>query len=411
MNKIFINIGFLILYLFFFLPEVYANFVANDLHFLQRDISEDTVSFVGKRISGEQKTWIDDSTGFEITKWTSIKNNNHPYFTVESFIDEETALIFSDRSGKKQLYKLNLSTGEMIQMTNALNLETGGIYFLKNNNMVYYLDGKILNSLNVESLNSTFIFDFSQFKYNLISFSVTCDAQYLVFSANQKEQSIDDPGYGPFAIYKFNLEDKTITQVTMDYGFNISHVQTNPVYPDLILYCWQWEKPGRSKIIGHSPIRIWWVKLDGSDGSPIPQEYGTQRTHETWSPNGEYISYVSKYRWGPKRGEQFFGIQSIDGSTNRTYEARVSPAHQNLFKDNKHLIVDLYDDKPLLALIKFNEKEIENVRILFNHGSTLVEQDSHPHPRISPNGKYVLFSSDRTGSPQVYTVKINLEKQ
>lgn len=375
------------------------------------NIVSDTSDYIGRKYTPEFIRWIDDSTGYEITQWTKTGNNNHPYFTVESFIDEETAIIFSDRTGKKQLYKLNLSDGQMIQITDAAHLKTGDIYFLSKFKTIYYFDDRKLNSLNIKTLESKFIYDFSDFEFSIISFSVTCDGKYLVFSVNKKEASPGNPEYGPFAIYKFNLSDKSISQITHDLGFNIGHVQTNPVDPNLIMYCWQWDKPGRPKLVGHSPIRIWWIKLDGSDGGPIPQEYGTQRTHETWSTDGELILYISKYRWGPKKGEQFIGIQSIDGNVNKTFDARVSPAHQNLFKDNQHWIVDFYNDQPVLALIKRGEEKIDEVKILFRHNSTLIEQDSHPHPRISPNGKYVLFSSDRTGQPQVYTVKINLDKK
>ncbi len=378
---------------------------------LPNSIRPDTSAYVGKIIPAEFKTWIDDTTGYEITQWTKIGNNNHSYFTVESFVDEETAIIFSDRTGKKQLYKLYLKDGQMIQITNASQLETNGIYFLSKFGTIYYFDSKKLYSLDVESLESKFIYDFMEFEFSIISFSVTCDGKYLVFSVNKKEASPGNPEYGPFAIYKFSLTDKSISPITHDLGFNIGHVQTNPTDPNLIMYCWQWDKPGRPRLVGHAPIRIWWISIDGNSGGPISQEYGTQRTHETWSTDGKLISYISKYRWGPKKGEQFIGLQSIDGKVNQTFDIRVSPAHQNLYNDNEHWIVDLFNDEPVLALIKRDEEKIEEIKILFRHNSTLIEQDSHPHPRFSSLGKYVLFSSDRSGSPQVYTVKINLDKK
>lgn len=370
----------------------------------------DTTGYIGKKNIAEFKTWIDDTTGYEITQWTNTGINNHPYFTIESFIDEETAIIFSDRTGKKQLYKLSLINGEMIQITDASHLETGNIYFLSKFKTIYFFDENKLYSLSIETLKTDFIYDFSSLKFKILSFSVTCDGKFLVFSVNKKEALPGNPEYGPFALYKFNIIAKSIIPITHDLGFNIGHVQTNPVDPDLILYCWQWDKPGRPRLVGHAPIRIWWISIDGNNGGPVDQEYGTQRTHETWSTDGNYISYISKYRWGPLRGNQFIGLQKIDGTENHTYDIRVSPAHQNLFKDNLHWIVDLYNDQPVLALLKRGENKIEEVKILFRHNSTLIEQDSHPHPRFSPNGKYVLFSSDRSGSPQVYTVKINLEK-
>jgi len=33
-------------------------------------------------------------------------------------------------------------------------------------------------------------------------------------------------------------------------------------------------------------------------------------------------------------------------------------------------------------------------------------QQTHPHPRISPDGKYVIFTSDRSGYGNVYSVPL-----
>ena len=127
--------------------------------------------------------------------------------------------------------------------------------------------------------------------------------------------------------------------------------------------------------------------------------------------DGKYIAYVSKYRIGPNTGKHFLGLQSIDGKMDRVYYKQVSPGHQNLFKDNKHWIVDTYGkEEPLMVLFTRGDDEIEKTEILFRHNSTMERQNSHPHPRFSPNGKYVLFSTDRTGQAQVYTVKINLQE-
>ena len=371
--------------------------------------SFDSLGFIGKVIPSEYETWIDDSTGYEITQWTREGLNSHPYFTTESFIDEETVMIYSNRSGTKQIYKLSLRTGKMTQMTEAKKI--GQFYHLIEFETAWYMDGKILRSMNTSTLESKDIYDFSQFEYKPNSLAVTCDAKWLVFSVNKKVGTPEDMEHGPYAIYKFNLNEKTFHQITLDVGYPIGHVQTNPVDPNLVMYCWQWQKFGRPFLVGHAPVRIWWVNIDGTDGGPVPQEYGTQRTHETWTADGKYIAYVSKYRMGEKKGIHFMGIESLDGKMNKTYFAQVSPGHQNIFKDNKHWIVDTYNnEEPLLVMFRRGEDDFEETKILFRHNSTMEGQSSHPHPRISPNGKYVLFSTDRTGVAQVYTVKINLDE-
>lgn len=363
--------------------------------------------FAGKVFPPESTTWIDDSTGYEITCRTRLGNNHHPYFTVESFIDNETAIVFSDRTGRPELYALDLTGGCLTQMTNAEALKN--IDHLPEFKTIWFLDGKKLYSLNTQNFHSVVLYDFKEFPYSIGSFSVSCDAKWFIFAVEKKDSLSGKCGYGPFAIYKFHLRDKTITQISLEYGFNISHVQANPVDPGLILYCWQWERFDEERLVGHSPIRTWWINIDGTDGGPLRQEFGTQRTHEAWTPDGKNITFVSKYRWGEKKGTHYLGIQSIDDKVHQLYQEQVSPAHQNLFRDNRHWIVDLYDnEKPFLVLFRRGENRMEDTKILFNHGSSMESQDSHPHPRFSPDGKYVLFSTDKSGRPQVYTVRIDL---
>lgn len=45
-------------------------------------------------------------------------------------------------------------------------------------------------------------------------------------------------------------------------------------------------------------------------------------------------------------------------------------------------------------------------RLLCRHHSAMKIQQTHPHPRISPDGRYVVFSSDRSCCGNVYRVPL-----
>ena len=87
--------------------------------------------------------------------------------------------------------------------------------------------------------------------------------------------------------------------------------------------------------------------------------------------------------------------------------APVWAAHSQLFKNNRHWIAD-HHDGPYMVLFTLKDRKIVKKEILFEHGSSWKGQRSHPHPHFSPNGKYVLFSTDKSGVAQVYTVKVDL---
>jgi oligogalacturonide lyase len=363
---------------------------------------------VGRTSVPEHRTWKDDSTGYEITQWTSIGSNHHPYFTVDPFINDSTVVIFSDRSGSEQLYRLDLRSGVMTQMTNAGRV--GKIDHLPRFRKLWFMDGSVLFEMDTRTFRSRRIYDFHE-TFTPIDISVTADAKYLVFSADQSRGRSGTRAYGPFALYRLDLNDTTVTKITPDLGFNISHVQTNPADPNLVLYCWQWEAPGREKLVGAAPIRVWWVNIQGTDGGPFKQPFGFHRTHEAWTPDGKFMTYAGNFRFGPQTGREVLGIQSIDGTTDLMYDAMVWHAHQTMFSDNIHWTADLFnhDDRYLMLFKRTNEKKLEPT-VLFRHASSWAGQSSHPHPRFSPDGRCIIFSTDRTGTPQVYTVRVDIPR-
>ena len=160
-------------------------------------------------------------------------------------------------------------------------------------------------------------------------------------------------------------------------------------------------------VFGSIPV---FIKTDVSDGGPVgPQEFGIHRTHEFWIYDGSRIAYSARYKFGKNKGKQYLGSCLSDGSDNYMIELPVGPAHSQIFKDNMHWVADL-NDGSILTLWTFKRDKISKEEKLFRHDSSWKGQPSHPHPHFSPNGKYVLFSTDKTGSPQVHTVKINLNK-
>lgn len=364
------------------------------------------ISGVGKQFSVEKKSWIDDSTKCEITQWTTTGKNWHLYFNIESFIDNENVIIFSDRTGKTNLFRMNLTDGIMTQMTDETDLKQG-VWHNPVQKTLWYFNNDTLKALNTTTFKHTVLSAFGKLKPE--SFAVTFDGKWMVYSLNKNPGFTEKNSTGPFALFKMNLLTKEIIQISPDYGFSISHVQTNPVDSNLISFCWQHQyREGGEGIVGNTPIRIWWNNLEGTAGGPVvPQELGLHRTHEFWFPNGKYIGFSARYLYGPNKGKQFVGYTSIDGKTLRMFPANVGAAHSQMFSDEKHWVSDLFNGSNLV-LFTFKENQIAETKVLFRHDSSWGGQPSHPHPHFSPDGKYILFSTDKTGTPQVYTVKVNL---
>jgi oligogalacturonide lyase len=361
---------------------------------------------IGKQSPAEKKTWIDDSTKCEITQWTNTGQNWHLYFNIESFIDNEDVIIFSTRSGKTNLYKMSLYDGKITQMTDENDLKQS-IWHNPSKKILWYFNGDTLKALNTTTFKCSVLFVFDKTKPE--SFAVTCDCKWLVYSVNKNPGFRANHSTGPFALFKMNLFTKEVFQISPDYGFRMSHVQTNPVDPNQITFCWQHQyREGGEGIVGNTPIRIWWNNLNGESGGPVvPQELGLHRTHEFWFPDGKFIGFSARFLYGPKKGKQFIGYTGIDGKIVKMFPANVGAAHSQMYSDEKHWVSDLYNGSNLV-LFTLSENKITETKVLFRHDSTWGEQPTHPHPHFSPDGKFILFSTDKTGTPQVYTVKINL---
>ncbi len=361
-------------------------------------------NLIGKSYPSEKKAVENREFGYEVTQWTQSGNNNHLYFNIESFIDSSHFMFYSDRSGKLNLFELDITTGTITQMTDEQDL-TQSAWHMPQFHTVWFLTERELKSLNTKTfeVHSVFAFD----KRRPDSFAITCDGKYCVFSKNKNPGLSANNSTGPYALFRLDLLTKEVNQISPDLGFRVSHILASPSDPGKVTYCWAriTETPG---IVGESPIRIWWNNIDGTDGGPVGiQAFGLHRTHEFWFPDGKHIGYSARYRFGPNKGQQFIGIITPDGKDNFMMPVPVSSSHNQIFSDNKHWVSDLYDGSHLV-LFTIEGKEIVKKEVLFMHGSSMKGQPSHPHPHFSPDGKYVLFSSDRSGTPQVYTVKVNI---
>jgi TonB family protein len=367
-------------------------------------------SYVGKIWKSEKETWTDPEFGYEITKWTSEEFESwHLYFNVESFIDDNNLLIYSDRAGGINLFKLNLVDGSITQLTNHKG-RVGSVWHIPRMKKLWYENENSIRELNYETMENRLVF--SDEKIDIRAFTVTCDGKYLLYSINKNPGWSSENSTGPFAIMHYDFATKEVTQVSPDYGFTINHLQASPTNPDIITYAWQHQyREGGAGIVGNTPIRIWWMNVNGKDGGPVvPQEFGIHRTHEFWFYDGSRIGYSARYMFGPNVGKQFLGSCKFDGSDNFMFEAPVGPAHSQVYKDNKHWVAD-QNDGMILTMWRFERNKVLKELKLFRHDSTWEGQAGHPHPHFSPDGKYVVFGTDKSGSPQVYTVKINLDKQ
>jgi hypothetical protein len=82
---------------------------------------------IGTALPAEMLTFADTETGRRVKQFTSVLANSYPlyYFTPSITPDGNYCVIHSERGGWVQLYRLDLRTGAMVQLTNGTTRESG----------------------------------------------------------------------------------------------------------------------------------------------------------------------------------------------------------------------------------------------------------------------------------------------
>jgi oligogalacturonide lyase len=124
-------------------------------------------------------------------------------------------------------------------------------------------------------------------------------------------------GAGPSGLRSMNLKTGEVKMVC-NVGFQIGHVQTNPMVPGEIIFCWETG--------GKAPQRTWYVKADGSGLRPLwPEAPYDWVTHEAAFNADEVAIAILAHRrpgdGGASTGEYPSGLAIVNL---RTREMRIA---------------------------------------------------------------------------------------
>jgi oligogalacturonide lyase len=185
----------------------------------------------------------------------------------------------------------------------------------------------------------------------------------------------------------------------------IGHPQFCPDDPQLIFYA------------GPMTDRLWIGSVDGRRHERLYQRESDQQwiTHESWIPGTLELAFVDWPR----------GMQAIHVHTGARRWVSHFPAW-HAFPDATGQTFVCDTNFPDIGLHTFAARgEPSTGRVLcqsmatsigthwngpfpYNHGPVQVyaPQHTHPHPRFSPDGRWVIFTSDRSGHAQLYECEL-----
>ncbi len=209
----------------------------------------------------------------------------------------------------------------------------------------------------------------------------TRDEKYIIFSSNRT---------GSFQLYRMDVESGEAMQVTGLDNYNSLSMKIGTT--------------GREAYVtAGSAAHIFDVET-GETEPFLVMPKGYRATHEYWAPDGSKLYFHKKQVPGwvpasigsiPKEGGDmtiYFTSDSI-----KLGHSSVNPSQTKIVSDDQE------PDKNQLILIDIPTGRYETLCWTNTSGT---EQYNHVHPSFSPTGRKVIFTSDTSGSSQVYIVPL-----
>lgn len=349
----------------------------------------------------ETSRYMDPATGLTVTQWTD-HSSNHLYFTNPGWFDGARMLVFtSDRSGKSELAVIDLTSGEQRLVTSCADGESVHPYQTAVDPVNERAFTWIANRLEMVDLGTgerQVLFQMAEGWRGIIP-NVTADGRQVAFGmvqvSGQPEFKELFQAKPKSQILLHDIEARQ-TRVIHERQLWLGHVNTSPVDPHLITFCHEgpWTK------VEH---RVWGCDLVGRRVWKAGPEMIPPACigHEYWLADGRRIAYHGHDRT-PKPVLGIFDVITGEGVA---FEQPVTTKHSHSL-DGKLIVGDGSGAHPWILAWKLEPDGLRGPWKLCRHDGSWSEQRRHVHPRIAPDGRSVLFTSDRKGYPALYQVEL-----
>jgi oligogalacturonide lyase len=372
---------------------------------------------------GKGKVWhdpvyryIDSVSGREITRLTDYRgHSSHFYFTDPCWLNGDRSFVFtSDRENRSNLFRYDLDTGAITQLTDLDGAGRPGGCVSPANGLLYYWWDAVLRELDPFSLSEREICEIhgplvprgranptadGAFVCTLLMDVPPASGPRIAYSYSRFREFFLA---GPLSqIVRIDIATGRVEIVHEDRCY-LGHVNTSPVLGEILTFCHEgpWHEVDQ---------RIWGLNVRTGEAWKIRPQHGECAVgHEYWFADGVRIGYHGRSLKEP--GNHVFGCRTWD---NREASEVSFPYHSTHFHSlDESLIVGdgtaAFRDraKPYIQLFRREGEEYGTPRVLAYHRSTFNDQHAHCHPRFTPDGKRVMYTSDLTAYSNIYLVDV-----
>ena len=362
----------------------------------------------GALYPSESKETTDPRTGARVRQVTAHPSiHHHPFYYLPAWDDEMRHLVFvSHRTGAPQLFLELRESGDLLQLTDRDDLNEWSVHPSHDGRFVYFTAGSGAWRVDTGSLKEEELVDFGRDEIR--------EAGMVGAAMGTTTLSRDDQWW---AVPVKNGEGAQFHLIETASGKDeiilerdtIGHPQFHPDDPTWLRYG------------GPYHSRIWTIRRDGS-GNRLAYERNVEKkewiVHETWRPGSMEI-LTANWPHG------VIGVDVISGEVRsvcrfNAWHPMIDRTGSRMVADTKNPDIGLQtfdvtdgvgEPHALCATESSNAGDHWNgAHCPYDDGEVKVfaPQHTHPHPHYSPDGRLVVFTSDRSGHAQVYEVEVSM---
>lgn len=359
---------------------------------------------LGPSSQWKKQVLYDAVTGREVWQMTDGPSINHvPYTYSRAFSSDENHLVLSsNRTGRYQVYRVHLNTGEAVQLSDYPDYDHMSLNVDPQGREVYLTAGPKIMAIDILTGEERVVIDCS----SLSGGNPITSRAGLNGSGSKALVTYYRPdGRMALAVGGTESGSTPVEAFVFTKFERISHPLFCPADDDLVSFVPLPDTQNNMDLKQEERARVWSLRLSTGEIQPlIMAPKGFRATHESWSPDGSRLYFHLKHvpKWSPA---SIASIPAHGGEMTVHFTSQtIKLGHSSVNRDHTMIVSDSqapgHNELVLIDIASGDHK------ILCYPNASGAPHPNHVHPNFSPSGNYIIYTSDVSGSAQVYVIPL-----